>query len=29
MPGLELPVRGEPRHMWFSPETAGCPTTSR
>src|SRR3954468_24051375 len=23
--GLELPVRGEPRHMWFSPEDGGLP----
>ena len=23
--GVELPVRGEPRHMWFTPEDAGLP----
>ena len=23
MVGLEIPVRGEPRHMWFSPESGG------
>jgi sarcosine oxidase, subunit beta len=23
--GLELPVHGEPRHMWFSPEDGGLP----
>jgi sarcosine oxidase subunit beta len=23
MVGLEIPVHGEPRHMWFSPERAG------
>ncbi len=23
--GLDVPVRGEPRHMWFSPEDGGLP----
>jgi len=25
MAGVDLPVRGEPRHMWFTPEDGGLP----